>query len=95
MNVLVVAEHVQGKPAAASLEQLALARSLAGVDHVIALLVEGDAAAAQVLIARGADKVFIGAPHAIDGYNSDVWVAIAAQIAREQAATLVLAVRWC
>ena len=91
MNVLVVIEPLQGKPATASLEQLALARSLAGDGHVVALLLGADNAIAQSLIARGADTVLLGAREIFDDYNSDVWVACAAKAVREHTVTLVLA----
>ncbi len=92
MNVLVLIETAQGKPATAGLELLALARSLVGTNRVVALLLGADEANAKVLIARGADKVVRGAPSAFDGYNSDAWVTCTAQVARDHNTTLVLAV---
>ena len=89
--ILVIAELANEKLAPASLEQLALARKLAPSGTVVALLLGADRAAAEALIARGADKVVLGARAAFDGYNSDAWVNCAADAAREHAATLVLA----
>ena len=91
LNVLVVVELAQGKPAMASLEHLALARRLAGEGRVIALLLGGNDAVARTIIARGADVVALGTTAAFDGYNSDAWVACAANVANAHAATLVLA----
>jgi electron transfer flavoprotein alpha subunit len=91
VNILVIAELTQDQPTTASLEHLALARSLAGEGRVIALLLGAQTAAAKTLIARGADQVILGTPEAFDGYNSDTWTACAASIAREHAATLILA----
>lgn len=91
MSVLVIAEWVADKPSSASLELLALAHSLAAGQPVIALLLGAERAMADALIARGADKVVLGARDAFDGYNSDAWVTCAAAVAREHAATLVLA----
>ena len=91
MNILVIIELAQGKPATASLEQLALARGLADAGCVVAMLPSADPAQAEALIARGADKVYVGGSEIFDGYNSDVWVDCAAQLARDNAATLVLA----
>ncbi len=88
--ILVIAERANEKLATASLEQLALARQLSPSGTVIALLLGADRAAADALIARGADKVVLGTPDAFDGYNSDAWVDCAATVAREHAATLVL-----
>jgi electron transfer flavoprotein alpha subunit len=90
VNVLVLAETVLDKPATSNLEQMALARSLADGGRVIALLLGGDEAAARALVARGADKVVLGASAVFDGYNSDTWVACAAAVAREHAAALVI-----
>ncbi len=91
MNILVIVEAVNGKPATASLEHLALARQLAATGRVTALLLGADKRIAEPLIAHGADAVVWGGQNIFDGYNSDAWVAAAAQAAREQAATLVLA----
>lgn len=91
MNILVIAETALGKPATATLEHLALARSLAGDGHVLALLLGAERAAAETLIARGADKIVLGTQPVFDSYNSDTWVACAETVAREHTATLVLA----
>ena len=91
MSVLVVIELTQGGPATASLEQLALARSVAGTQRVIALLLGAERAVAEILIARGADKVILGSPAMFDGYNSDVWLTCAVSAVRDEVATLVLA----
>lgn len=89
-NVLVIAELADGVPAGATLENLALARRLAGSAQVIALLLAADEAVAKLLIARGADRVLLGEKALFDSYNSDVWVACAEQVAREQGVSLVL-----
>ena len=91
MNIVVVVELAQGKPSTATLEQLALARILADSGQVFALLLSGAGGAAATLIARGADKVMLGAKAAFDGYNSDTWVGCTANAALEQQATLILA----
>lgn len=91
MSVLVIVELVDDQPSSASLELLALARGLANKTPVAALLLGAERAIADLLIARGADKVILGIPALFDGYNSDAWVACAATVAREHAATLILA----
>ena len=91
MSILVVAELAGDKPSSASFELLALACSLSTGKPVVALLLGADRAAADTLIARGANKVMLGTQQAFDGDNSDARVTCAAQVAREQAATLVLA----
>ncbi len=91
MNVLVIAELAQDKPTSASLEHLALARSLAGEGRVVALLLDAQTNITETLIARGADKVIIGVREAFDSYNSYAWTTIAASVAREHAVTLILA----
>ena len=70
MSVLVIVELVDDRPSNASLEMLALARSLANGQSVIALLLGGERATAEALIARGADKVVLGPCALFDGYNS-------------------------
>ena len=91
MSILVIAEMVDDQTSGASLELLALARGLAAGEPVVAMLLGADAELADTLIARGADKVVLGTRASFDGYNSDTWVTCAAKVAREQAATLVLA----
>ena len=91
MNVLVVVEKAQDKLAGVSLEHLALARRLAGTDRVVALLLGAERAAAETLIAHGADVVVSGGKDIFDGYNGEAWVAAAAKVAQEHEATLVLA----
>ncbi len=91
MSILVLAELAGGGPSTASLELIALARSLAGENPVIALLLGAAPSTAKTLITRGADKVVLGTREVFDGYNSDAWVTCAAAVAREQATSLVLA----
>ncbi len=88
---LVIGEWANEKLATVSLELVTLARRLAPAGKVIALLLGAEPAAAAALIARGADTVVLGRREAFDGYNSDAWVDCAATVAREHAATLVLA----
>jgi len=89
--VLVIAETAQGRIAAASLEHLALARSLASGGRVVALLLGADRLLAAQLIARGADTVIFGPADVFDGYNSDTWVSCAEKVAREYEVSLALA----
>ena len=88
---LVIGEWANEKLATVSLELVSLARRLTPAGKVIALLLGAEPAAAAALIARGADKVVLGTREVFDGYNSDAWVDCAANVAREHAATLVLA----
>ena len=92
-GVLVVVELAQGKPVAASLELLGLARSLAAQagGGVSALVFSGDAAIAAALVARGADKVYVATDPAAADYNSDVWLAYAGRAVSATGASLVLA----
>ncbi len=92
-GALVIVELVQGRPAMASFELLGLARDVAAPTGggVCALLFSADRAAAALLIARGADRVFaVGDPLAAD-YNSDTWLAYAERAVREAAPAVVLA----
>ena len=90
MNILVVAEIASDKLATVSLEHIALARSLAAADGVIALALGADGSTAQALIARGADTVVLGRKELFNGYDSDTWVAAAVQVVRDHAVSLVL-----
>ncbi len=92
-GVLVVVELAQGKPVAASLELLGLARSLAAQagGGVSALIFSGDPAIAAALVARGADKVYVAADPAAADYNSDIWLAYAGRAVSATGASLVLA----
>ena len=92
-GVLVVVELAQGKPAAASLELLGLARSVAAQagGGVSALVFSGDPAIAAALVARGADKVFAVTDLAAAEHNSDTWLAYAERAVTGTGAALVLA----
>lgn len=89
--ILVVVELANDKLANTSLELLALARRLAPVGPVVALLLGADRADVETLITRGADKVILGKKEVFAGYNSDTWTDCAANAAREHAVSLVLA----
>lgn len=89
-TVLVIAELAGGRLSSATLENLALARTLSGAGKVIVLLLASDEETAKTLIARGADCVILGDKRLFDGYNSDTWVACAESAAREHKVSLVL-----
>ncbi|HET9403386.1 MAG TPA: electron transfer flavoprotein subunit alpha/FixB family protein [Burkholderiales bacterium] len=93
-ELLVVVELAQGKPAAVSLELVGLARRLAaqtGGGRVSVLVFSRELAIADLLIARGADRVFTAADPAVAEYNSDISLAYAVKATSAAAATLVLA----
>jgi electron transfer flavoprotein alpha subunit len=91
-GVLVIVELAGGKPPGASLELLALARKLCGNATVAVLSPGADAATAQGLISRGADRVYIthNNPAAAD-YHSDSWTGCAERLARELNPAVILA----
>jgi electron transfer flavoprotein alpha subunit len=89
---LVLIEWVDGRPAAVSLEHLAAVRGLALSGPVVALALGASQSAAETLIERGADKVYLGAATDYADYNSDVWVDSAERVAREIGASLTLIV---
>ncbi|MEQ1776329.1 MAG: electron transfer flavoprotein subunit alpha/FixB family protein [Burkholderiales bacterium] len=91
MSVLVIIECVNGAPAAASLEHLATARRLALGGPVIALVFGAVPSVAEMLIARGADNVYAGTASDYADYNSDIWVASAARVAKETGVTVIIA----
>ena len=82
-TTLVIVELIADKPPAVSLELLALARTLSGRGTVAAFAPAADAAIAQILIAHGADKVYVSASSVRPEYNGDSWVDCAERIARE------------
>ena len=90
-GALVIVELVGGKPATAGQELLALARALSGEGTVAALMPGADAAAAQTLVACGADKVFVVNDAVAAEYNSDAWIGCAERLARELNPVLILA----
>lgn len=91
-GALVIIELLGGKPPAASLELLALARALIGDETLAALAPGADEAIAQTLVARGADKVYIANDPTACGYNSDSWVGCAERLAHELNPAVILAV---
>lgn len=88
--ILLVVELSGGKLPAASLELLALARALAGSAAVSVLAPGADAAAAQTLITRGADTVFVTNGPA--DYIGDTWTTCAEHLARELKPLAIFAV---
>jgi electron transfer flavoprotein alpha subunit len=91
MSVLIAIELTGEKPSNASLELMALARTLANGNPVVALSLGADVGLTETLIARGADKVVLGARETFTDINSDVWATCATDAARKHGATLVLA----
>lgn len=92
MSILVVAEVARGAPTVQTLELIGLARGLAGDGAVVAIALGADAAAAaRELGAAGADRVFVVADPAFDGFASDPWTAAIAAVAREEAPEAILA----
>jgi electron transfer flavoprotein alpha subunit len=91
-SALVIIELVEGRPPTASLEMLALARTLIGNGTLAALAPGTDEAMVQTLIARGADKVYVANDPAACDYNSDSWVSCAERIARKRNPAVILAV---
>jgi electron transfer flavoprotein alpha subunit len=89
-NVLVIAELAGDRPSGATLENVALARSLALDARVIVLLLASDEAAAKTLIARGAECVVLGNRSLFDDYDSDAWVTCATNAAKQYQVSLVL-----
>ena len=90
-GALVIVALVGGKPAAVSLELLALARTLCGDTPIAAMAPGADAATAQALIAHGADTVYVSNDAMGADYNSDAWVGCAERLARELNPALILA----
>lgn len=92
-NVLVIVELAQGRPAAASLELLGLAQSLASADgsKVSALVFSSEQALAEALILRGADRVFIIRAAGATDYNSDTWLAYAERAVMLSTPAVILA----
>ncbi len=88
--VLVILELVGGKPAAIGLELLALARTLVGGGRVAALVPGADERVAQILIAQGADTVYVSDDPAAAAYNSDAWTGCAERLARELNPAVIL-----
>jgi electron transfer flavoprotein alpha subunit len=92
-RVLVIAETMQGKTTGPACELLGLARHLAdetGGEAAAALLGNNCGDAAEELIARGADTVYV-AEHALLGdYHVDAWVPVLARICRQAACDVVL-----
>ena len=87
-DVLVIAETRDGAPTPLSLELLALARQVG--QSTAALLVGPAADAAAELAAHGADRVYHCAA-ASEDYESETWLPVAAELARELAPAIVLA----
>jgi electron transfer flavoprotein alpha subunit len=89
--VLVIVEMVGGEPLSGCLELLALARSLSNGGKIAALLPGAGKAVAQLLIARGADSVYVVNDAAAAEYNSDAWIGCAECLARELNPAVILA----
>ncbi len=93
MNVLVIADAMDGKATGPVCELLGLARRLAdqaGGAVAAALLGSGGDAVAKELIARGADKVFVAEHPLLGEYHADAWVPVLAGICRQAACDAIL-----
>lgn len=88
MGALVIAETREGAVTALTLEVLAVARTVA--PSVVALLFSDNADAARTLISHGADRVYV-CPRESEDYESEPWLAVATELAREIRPALVLA----
>ncbi|HTE15571.1 MAG TPA: hypothetical protein VK642_10885, partial [Burkholderiales bacterium] len=91
MSVLVIIEWVNGKPAAASLEHLAIARRLGLQGPIVALVFGAAPFVVEQLISRGADKIYAGTALEYADYSSDIWVDSAARVAKETGVSVILA----
>jgi electron transfer flavoprotein alpha subunit len=87
-TILVVAETRGGAVTPLTRELLGLARQLA--PHVAAMLVAADDSAATDLFAHGADRVYLCA-RPDEEYDGEVWLAIAAALARQIGPSAILA----
>lgn len=90
-GALVVVELVGGKPPSVALELLALARVLSGAATISVMAPGAHAAAAQILIARGADTVYVSGDASVMEYNGDAWVGCAEHLVSELNPALILA----
>ena len=88
---LVIVELIGGKPPSVCLELLALARSLSNGGKIAALVPGAGEAVAQILIARGADEVYVINDPAAAEYNSDSWIGCAERLASELNPAMILA----
>ncbi len=90
-SVLVVAETLQGKLTGTTGELLGLARRLADqAGGTVAAALLGSGGAAEELIARGADRVYVAEHTALGEYHPDTWVPALARICRQAACDAVL-----
>ena len=89
-SILVVAELSGGRPTGLTGELLGLGRRLAGREALCAACPSADDRAASELIAHGADRVYTSGDAAMSDYNSDLWTAWVAEVARQAQSHAVL-----
>ncbi|MGD0445445.1 MAG: electron transfer flavoprotein subunit alpha/FixB family protein [Edaphobacter sp.] len=92
--ILIVAEHANGKVSKSTWEMVTAARELAqqkGSDTPVTALVLGsNIAPIAAEIARAVDQVLVADLPALAQYDSELWSAAVAQIAREGEASVIL-----
>lgn len=92
-GILVCGELVNGKPSLITYEVLGAGRKLADClgEKVSALLLgSGISGAAQDVIARGADRVYLADDPQLESYQSDAYLAVTEKVCRDTAPEIVL-----
>jgi electron transfer flavoprotein alpha subunit len=91
--VWVVAEQLEGRIQAVSLQLIGCARCLAdelGVAAEAVLLGEGTAALAPDLVAAGTDRIYLGDHRNLRSYDSELYAQLLEDLARRQGPEIVL-----
>jgi electron transfer flavoprotein alpha subunit len=88
--ILVVAEHMGGKLAKASLEMVTAARSCGREGPITVLVLGQNVAGVAAEAAQVADQVLVGDLSELATYDAELWAAATAQIAREGEAHTVI-----
>jgi len=92
-GVLVFGEMIDGKLAPVTIELLGAGRKLAGdLGEELSILLLGSNAGGLVqdAIAYGADAVYVNADSIFDGYNSDAYTQVAADLCRKALPAVIL-----
>ena len=88
--ILLVVEHGGGKVAKSTYELVTCARESGCEGPVTALVLGSSVAAVAAEIAKAADQVLVADRPELAQYDSELWAAAVAQIAKEGEASLVL-----
>src|SRR5580692_1728311 len=88
--ILIVAEHANGKVSKSTWEMVTAARELGREAPITVLILGSNVAPVAAEVAKAVDQVLVADLPALAQYDSELWSAAVAQIAKEGEASVIL-----